>query len=758
MEKQEKACAHTPVKSANIFNRIRLLVSFLAIALTASYGSNSHAANASSSCGDVIERPWCDTTLSATLRTGLLLNALTLDEKLRLMAGDNVIGAITGNPAVGVSNGLARVGINTVYYSDGPLGVREGKATAHTSPLAVASSFNRNLAREVGQAIGNEVRHKGNDVVHAPTLDVVRIYTSGRVFETFGEDPYLVSQMGLEWMQGVESEGIIANAKHFGVYTQEGLLGIPLISGIIGSRFLYNAVIDERAMREIYLSPFEVLVRQGGLDSVMCSYNYVNGFPACSSKHLLTDILRDEWGFKGYVITDYVFGQKGTFGAVNAGTDLEMPIGLWYSPSRLKQQLNDGRISEQTIDQRVGGILYAMFEHGLVDRSNYPANEAAIDKDAHGATALKSAEQGIVLLKNDNLLPIDLAKTKSIAIIGEASNRFISGGGSSVVNPYDLRTPRDAISERATAAGLTISYHAGNNIPAAANVAATADIALVFVTTSSTEGDDRTCLALACLKEKIAGRNPDRLITAVAEANPNTIVILQTNSVVLTPWRQNIGALLQAWFPGQYGGIALSKILFGDINPSGKLPLTFPESAKDTLYANRVARYPGLPEFGPNGSVMRVEYDEGVMVGYRWFDDQAKNIAYPFGFGLSYTQFSYSDLAVSGTFPNLTITATITNTGERAGDEVAQLYVGLPDASASERQPPWQLKGFERVTLNPGQSKTVEFALEAHLLSYWSEATNQWALAPGCYELAVGPHSRSQPLKASVALGGGQCQ
>ncbi len=712
-------------------------------------------------CGDPAERPWCDTSNTPKERTSLLLNEMTLDEKLSLMQGDDIFGALIGVPANGTSKGIPRLGLNTVYFSDGPLGVREGNATAHPSPLAVASSFNPQLARRVGKAIGNEVKNKGNDVIHAPTLDVVRIYTSGRVFETFGEDPYLVSQMGLQWMHGIESEGIIANAKHYGVYTQEGLIGIPnipLFPGALGARFLYNAVIDERTMREIYLSPFEVLVKQGGLDSIMCSYNYVNYESVCGSQRLLTEILRGEWGFDGFVLTDYLFAQKDTVDSVHAGNDLEMPIGIHYTPSKLAKAIANNEVTEQIIDQRVGNVLHTLFDHGVIDRPNYTSNDDAIDKEAHALVAQQTAEQGTVLLKNDNLLPIDLGKVNSIAIIGGASDRFINGGGSSAVFPFRLITPREAITERAMAAGVTVNYHDGNDLTAAADVAANSDVALVFVATSSGEGQDRTCLSLTCFEERLAGQDPDGLINAVAQANDNTAVILETGSASLTPWRNDIAALLQAWFPGQFGGPAIAGILFGDINPSGKLPLSFPVSANDTLYANNFSRYPGMLHRGPKGSLFNVEYDEGVMVGYRWFDDQNKDVAYPFGFGLSYTHFSYSDLQVSGTLPNLTVTATLTNAGDRTGSESAQLYVGLPDISLDNRQPPRQLKGFERVTLNPGESAKVEFSLDARSLSYWNEANKGWEMANGCYQVYVGSHSRDLALHTALPFDSAQCE
>lgn len=711
-------------------------------------------------CGDPAERPWCDTSYTAEERTSLLVDELSLEEKLDLMEGDLLIGSLLGVPAVGVTNGVPRVGINPVFYSDGPLGVREGNATAHPSPLAVASTFNPALALEVGKAIGNEVKNKGNDVVHAPTLDVVRIYTSGRVFETFGEDPYLVSRMGLQWMYGVESEGVIANAKHFGVYTQEGLLGIPnipLSPGLLGSRFLYNAIIDERTMREIYLQPFEVLVKEGGLDSIMCSYNYVNDASVCGSQRLLQDILRDEWGFDGYVLTDYLFAQKDTVDAANAGNDLEMPIGIHYTEKKLKAAIESDKVTEQTINNRVGNILRTLIGHGVIDRPSYTPDEEAIDKEAHASIAQQTAEQGSVLLKNDNLLPIDLTKINSIAIIGDASDRFINGGGSSMVFPYELLTSRDVITERATAAGVTVNYHKGNNLEEAASIAASSDIALVFVSTSSSEGVDRSCHSLTCLEERIAGKDPEGLVKSVAQANDKTAVILHTGSAVLTPWREDIAALLQAWFPGQSGGAAISGILFGDINPSGKLPLTFPEKSKDTLYANNFSRFPGMLGGGPKGSLFNVRFDEGVMVGYRWFDDQNKPVAYPFGYGLSYTSFNFDNLQINGSLPNIRVTARVTNTGNVSGAEVAQLYVGLPDISESNRQPPRQLKGFERVTLEPGQSATIEFALDERSLSYWSEQIEAWEMATGCYRIYVGAHSRDQGLASALSHGGGSC-
>ena len=699
--------------------------------------------------------PWCDASLTPEQRTALMLAELTLEEKLQLMAGDDPDSANNGEPAVGVANGIERIGLNTVFYSDGPVGVREGMTTAHPAPLALASSFNRELARQTGAAIANEVKHKGNDVLHAPTVDVVRIYTSGRVFETFGEDPYLSAELGVPWVEGGESEGVIVNIKHYTVYHQEGLINpIPVpITAVIGSRFLYDAVIDERTLRELNLPAFEAAV-QAGVGSVMCAYNYVNGDPACASTHLLQTILRDEWGFDGFVLTDYYFAQKDTINSANAGNDLEMPFGVHYSQTNLQNAISAGQISEATIDERVGNILRTLFRYGFMDRANYESDDDAIDQAAHAAIALQTAEQGTVLLKNDGVLPLNPAAISRIAIIGESSDRYVNGGGSSAVMPFSLITPRQAITDRA-GGGIEVIYHPGDNAVSAAALAASVDIPIVFVTDGATEGQDRVCMNLTCIGDD--GQNQDDLIAAVAAVNPDTIVVLQTGSAVLTPWRNDIAALLEAWYPGQNGGAAIAGILFGDINPQGKLPLTFPDSEDDTHYANNPAQYPGLAIAGPNGSTFQVQYSEGIFTGYRHFDENGIAPAYPYGFGLSYTSFGYSNLQVTGSGPDLTVSATITNTGTRAGTEIAQLYLSLPDPGPGVAQPPVQLKGFERITLNPGQSGVVTFTLNDRSFSYWDVTTDQWQIAPGCYGIRVGSHSRALPLNQNIAQNGGSC-
>lgn len=696
---------------------------------------------------------WCDTRLSAEHRTALLLDALTLEEKFDLMAGDDPVSAATGEPAVGVVNGLPRLGIKPVYYSDGPVGVREGQTTAHPAPILLASSFNTELAREVGAAIADEVKYKGNDVVHAPTVDVVRLLQHGRVFETYGEDPLLASRMAVPWIEGAESRGIIANVKHYVMNNQEGLIGLPPLTGVVGARFLVNAQVDERTLREIYLPPFEAAVKEADVGSVMCAYNFVNGQPACSNSHLLQKILRDEWGFDGFVLTDYYFAQKDTVQSVNNGTDLEMPLGVNYNSLSLNLAVASTLVSEDTIDQRVGNIFRTLFRYGFMDRDNYPVDDSLIDKVANGDVARRTAEQGIVLLRNNGLLPLSTIGVQQIAVIGESADRYVNGGGSSAVEPFDLITPLTAISQRAAPA--SVAFHAGDNATEAAALAAQSDIALVFVTDNASEGEDRTCLNLSCPTD--SGQNQDALIEAVAAANPNTVVVLQTGSAVLTPWRDQLAGLLAAWYPGQYGGPAIASVLFGDRNPSGKLPLTFPESEGDTPTANDPTRYPGLSLPDENGGTLfNAQYSEGVLVGYRWYDQQEIEPAFPFGFGLNYSEFHYSDLQVTGTAPAITVSVRIDNVTNVAGTEVAQLYVTMPGENGLV-QPPRQLKGFQRVDIDGGSGATAEFPLNARSFSYWDETTGGWRIAPGCYGITVGGHSRDAALTTTLPLAGGRC-
>ncbi len=717
----------------------------------AAFAATPNAA-AAGRCGDPAQRPWCDTSKTPEQRTELVLAAMRLDEKLQLMAGDDLDGFLTADPATGVGNGVPRLGIPTLFHSDGPFGPREGRTTAMPGPLALASTFDPNAAAAAGAVVADEVKKKGNDLVHAPTVEPMRTPLAGRTFETYGEDPLLSARIGVGWIKAAQREGIIANVKHFAPNSQEGEEGVPPLTGINGSRFLVDARIDDRTLHEIYFPAFEAAVKQGDVGAVMCAYGALNGDYACESKYLLKTVLRGEWKFNGLVVSDYGFALKDVAKAINAGTDIEMPIGLIYNPVSLLGSLASGQVSEATIDARVGATLRTMFKFGLFDRDAYPTSDNLIDKPAHAAVAQRTEEQGIVLLQNnDNALPLDTGKLKTLAVIGDLSTRYKGGGGSSSVEPFAFKAPLDAIKARAQ--GVNVRYDPGSDLAAAAGAAKGADAAVVFVEDYATEGADKPCLRLRCAPIAPVGGEPlgtisatdgDAVIAAVAAANPNTIVVLETGGPVLTPWHDKVKAVLEAWYPGQDGGPAIARVLFGDVDPGGRLPVSFPAKAGDWPTAGNPKQYPGV--------AFRAEHSEGVLIGYRHYDH--RNIAprWAFGHGLSYTTFRYRDLRRerSKDGSKVRVSAVVQNTGTRTGYAVPQLYLGMPDPDAKTVQPPFQLKDFTKLRLAPGKAKRVRFALDSRAFSYWSTAASDWRIAPGCYRIAVGASSRDLPLRGIV--------
>ncbi len=703
------------------------------------------SATAAARCG---AHPWCDASLSPAERTALVLEAMTLDEKISLMAGDDFLGVVIREPATGTSLGVARLGIPTVYHSDGPVGPREGNATAHPAPPALAATFSRDLAERTGAAIANEVKLKGNDLVHAPTVDIVRTPLAGRTFETYGEDPFLAARIGVSWIRGAQSEGIIANVKHYVGNSQEGLIGVPPLTGLIGSRFIVDHRIDERTLREIYLPPFEAAIVEGEAGTIMCAYNLVNGAPACSSSFLLERVLRGDWGFDGFVVTDYFLAQKDTIHTANNGTELEMPYGFWFMPLALRTAVLLGQVTEATIDERVGNILRTMFAFGVFDRDAYPTDDGLIDKAAHAALAQEVEEEGLVLLSNDGILPLDAGSLGSIAVIGESARRYVGGGGSSVVTPFATVTPLRGIRNRVGEL-VQVRYRDGSDVDDAVKVARNADVAIVFAADKASEGGDKTCLSLSCPLELPSAippqPNQDVLIAKVLAANPRSIVVLQTGGPVLTPWRERAAAVIEAWYPGQQGGAAIARVLFGDADPGGRLPMTFPKREGDLPTAGNLLRYPG------NG--LQVFYSEGPLIGYRWYDAQGIEPAFPFGHGLSYTTFGYDGLEIHED----RIEAIVSNVGERAGSEVAQLYVAIPPPGPGLAQPPRQLKGFAKVALAPGESARIVFPLDERTFAHWNANADAWATTPACYGVSVGSSSRDLRLEGAIAKGGGSC-
>lgn len=692
--------------------------------------SNAAAAGSSgrqvtrSGCGNVAKRPWCDSKLPAGKRADLLLHALTENEKIRLLAG--VQSNHTGQTAA-----IPRVGLRSAYLTDDSKGVKQGEATALPIPLAIAASFDTHLARVAGSVIGNEARHKGNDFLLGPTVNIMRTPLGGRTFEAYGEDPYLTSQTAVPWIEGVQHQGVIAEVKHFCCNEQEG---VPYSM----EKMYSSSNLDERTLREIYLPPFEAAVKRAHVGSVMCAYNRVNDQWSCANRHLLTDILRRQWGFKGVVVSDWQ-AQHDTVDAMRNGLDVEMPTALDYSSTRVKAALAAGLITQQEIDQHVRHLLRTLFAYGFMNRPAY-RNDDRINFARHERIAMRMEERGMVLLKNDGTLPLNPHGVRSIAVIGPQAKRFENGNGTDDVKPERFTTPMAALRAR-VGRHVKISYDDGSNDNSAAATAKRADVAIVFA--SDSEGEDHEKVAPTV--DGSAGAHSDQtgLIDAVAAANKHTIVVLETGDPVVTPWRNRVAAMLEAWYPGEAGGAALVHVLFGDADPGGRLPVTFPSSA---------TKYPTSDDPTQNDAP-EVDYREGVFVGYRWYDEHHVRPAYPFGYGLSYARFRFSRLDVS----RRAVGVTVTNTGRRAGVAVPELYLGLPSPSSTVQQPPRQLKGYRSLRLRPGQRIRVRFPLHRRAFAYWDVADNGWRVAPGCYRVYVGSSERRLPLRGGIGLGGARC-
>jgi beta-glucosidase len=804
-----------------------------------------------------------------------LLAAMTLDEKLSFLFGAN---DPENRGQAGYVPGVPRLGVPPLRLTDGPAGIRTSvPATALPAPVALAASFDPDLARRSGQIIGREGRARVQDVLLSPMVNIARVPHAGRNFETFGEDPLLAGRMVAEEVRGIEGEGLLASVKHYVANNYER------------DRRTSSADVDARTLHEIYLPGFEAAV-DAGVGSVMCAYNRVNGVYACDSEELLNDVLRDRFGFEGWVMTDWFANH--TLGSLERGLDQEMPGGGGFGggapfTTELKDSVVAGSVPLDAVDRAVRRILSQMDRMGLLDGS--AAARPAMDHEAGQAVAREVAVAGAVLLENERgALPIDAADLSSVVVIGPtARTPLIGGGGSSRVMPLRTVSLMDALQRRAgqgvdvrhvagidldgvavptsalrptgdvggtglarsgaarppevdavldftgddalppgseftwsgtlvapetgdyelklqaqggtatlsldgeqvlssgtffgnasllaTADGLqnattTVQMEAGVPrsisvttrgprfaftmggggtpmqlrlawvtparraafIEEAVTAARSARAAVVIGYDEGTEGRDRPSLALPGAQ--------DELIAAVGEVNRRTIVLLQTGSVVLMPWLDRAAAVLQMWYPGQEGGEAAAAVLLGEANPSGKLPVTFPRAESDAPTTPE-ARYPGIDG--------RARYDEGIFVGYRWYDEQGIEPLFPFGHGLSYTTFAYDGLAVEQAGDGIDVTFTVRNTGDRAGDAVPQVYLG-PPGDAPVAMAPKQLVGFERVTLEPGEHRQVTVHVGERQLSYWSVETDQWVRAGGARTVSVGPSSRDTPMQAVI--------
>jgi beta-glucosidase len=653
-------------------------------------------------------------------RAKAIVARMTLDEKITEMHG------IQDSNHLRYVPGIPRLGIPPLVVTNGPAGVGPGDshtqapATALPAPVALAAGWDAGQARQYGQIIGSEAWDLGDGLLEGPDVDIARVPQNGRGFEGFGEDPYLTGQVAAAEIQGIQAQQVIGEAKHFTANNQET------------NRFSVNEVIDERTLREIYTAPYEAAVAQGGSGAVMCAYPKVNGVFNCENGPLLTGVLRGGLGFGGFVTSDFGATHSAA-GSANAGLNLEMPTGQYYGAT-LKAAVQSGQVSQATLDNLLVARFATMIRLGVFDRK---AGKQPIPAAPDGAVARSLAEEGTVLLKNSGVLPLGASGLHSLAVIGPyAGKAMTGGGGSSHVDPLYTVDPVTGLRNRA-GTGVTVSYDSGSNVSSAVAAAKAADVAVVMVGDSETEGSDRSSLSLPS--------GQDALVSAVAAANPRTVVVLKTGGPVLMPWLSQVPAVVEAWYPGEEDGNAVAAVLFGDVNPSGKLPITFPAKPGD-VPAGTPAQYPGV-----NGTAT---YSEGVFVGYRHYDQSGIPPLFAFGYGLSYTTFGFSNLHVTtGTSGNVTVTADVTNTGSRAGSEVAQLYVGDPSLPGV-LEPPNQLQGFAKVTLTPGQTLPVTFTLTPRAFSYWNTGTHAWTVAGGDYRINVGDSSRDLPLTTTIRLAG----
>jgi beta-glucosidase len=506
-------------------------------------------------------------------------------------------------------------------------------------------------------------------------MNLARIPQNGRTFENLGEDPFLAGKVAAAHIQGIQSQGEIAEAKHFLNNEQES------------NRLSLNSIVDERTERELYLVPFEMSVKEGCVGAVMCAYGQVNGTFSCENATHMKSILKGEWGFSGMVTSDFGAVQS-TVASVTSGVDLEMPSGVFFG-TKLSSAVSAGKVPQSVLDEHLTRRFATTMAAGLWDS---PPSTQPISKSletSHGATARQIAAEAIVLLKNDNdLLPLAATKVHSIALIGPfAGAAKTGGGGSAAVVPIHTVTPQAGL--QAQAGGATITLDAGTDIASAQAAASGADVAIVMVGDDRAEGTD--------LPIALAG-NQDALVAAVASANPDTVVVLKTGSAALMPWASQVPAILEAWYPGEEDGNAVADVLYGAVNPSGKLPLTFPAAVED-LPANTPSQYPTAPAAA--GQIVEAHYSERLLMGYRAYDAHNTAPLFPFGFGLSYTTFKYDHLTVKRNGANTTIDFDVTNSGARDGAEIAQVYVGMP---AAAEEPPVQLKGFQKLTIGAGST------------------------------------------------------
>jgi beta-glucosidase len=705
-------------------------------------------------------RPWMNSALSPAERADLVLKQLTLDEKLALLHGNGMPHApqwqmpLThlANGGAGYVEGVPRLGIPALFISDAAYGVRDSGAngrysTAMPSSLGAASSWDVQSACQYGETIGRELRGQGFNMTLGGGINLTREPRNGRTFEYAGEDPLLAGIVVGNLMKCEQAQHVVGDIKHYVMNDQET------------GRFVVNAVISKRAMQESDLLAFHIAISIANPGAVMCAYNRINGDYACENTYTLTDVLKKQWGFPGFVISDWA-ATHSTVKASAAGLDQEQPMADYYGP-KLKEAVEAGKVPVSQIDDHARRVLYALFLSGVVDD---PPQKGVVDVDRGLEVAQRVEERSIVLLKNSqSVLPIDPSKVHSIAVIGgHADVGMISGGGSAQVDPpggnaimppgkgathwqdhiWFPTSPLKAL--RAKLPNTKIEFNSGADLQSAANLAKSSDIAIVFAYQWLAEDMDLPSLSLP--------DKQDALIEKVVAANPRTIVVIESGTAVTMPWIDNVAGVVEVWYAGSAGDKALANVLTGEVNPSGKLAMTFPKSEKD-LPRPVIAALPREDQGLASGnsathvSSYTVRYEEGPEVGYKWYEVQHKQPLFAFGFGLSYTTYAYSGLSVDSNAK--TVSFTVKNTGQRAGDEIAQVYAKLPKGADESFK---RLAGWKRLTLAPGESQTVTVAIDPRVLQTFNEANSSWSLTPGEYSVFAGPSSDITPLTGSLLV------
>jgi beta-glucosidase len=698
--------------------------------------------------------PWMNASLSPDERAAMVLKELTLDEKIDLLHGMGMPGwprevqhpePELGNGGAGFVLGVPRLGIPFIQMSDAAYGVRNSAdngrySTAMPSNLGAAASWDPGAACAFGTVVGKDLRAQGYNMTLGGGVNITREPRNGRTFEYLGEDPILAGTLVGNLMKCEQAQHVIGDIKHYAVNDQEA------------GRNEVDSIISKRAMRESDLLAFEIGVGIADPGAVMCSYNAVNGVFACENKYLLTDVLKKEWGFKGFVVSDWG-GTHSTVKASAAGLDNEEPLDEFFG-AKLKAAVEAGKVSMAEIDEHVRRVLRSEFATGIVD---FPMQKGVPDVEGNLAAAQRVEEQSAVLLKNNGILPLGGKAVRSIAVIGPHANEgMMSGGGSAQVDApgrppagwqAQVWFPPSPIKVlQAKFPGAKVQFDSGADPASAAALAKNSDVAIVFAYQWESEGMDLENLSLPVKQ--------DEIIEAVAAANPKTIVVLETGTAVTMPWVDKVGAVLEVWYAGSRGAEAVVNILSGDVNPSAKLPMTFPKSEADLPHPKLTQPGPGqtgeaaVMKTGEPKPTFTMHYDEGLKVGYKWYDAEKKPVLFPFGHGLSYTTFAYSGLKVTPG-KETAVSFTVKNTGKRDGAEIAEVYAALP---AGTDEPPKRLVGWSKVWLKAGQSKEVRVGVDAKYLSIYDEAADGWKLVPGGYTFMVGGSSQELPLSAKTDL------